>query len=336
MIGFENQKNISSLDLFRGIAGYGVAICHFYYYLYDIDYFQFYSIFFVEFFFVLSGFVLYPQLKRIHENISNTKIFYLRRWYRTIPPYLIALLVYSILFTKFDLDTLKYLFFIQNISDSFTSFEYFYVAWSLAIEEFFYLLFPIFLIILNKNKFINITLFFIVLIYLIKVLYLIYEVNEEFYRIGTFLRLDSIAFGIILRIYFNRINNYLFNIASLILILFSMKYFFDKMLNLSNFDLFLFVLLTQFFSVNMIIIFINFNKFIKNQFIIRIFSLLSKQTYSIYLFHLLFVHFFEINKYFSNSGLLFIYYLVTLFLFSSIFYYFVEKKIMDSRPKYIS
>ena len=152
----------------------------------------------------------------------------------------------------------------------------------------------------------------------------------------TLISSASIAFGIILRIYFNKINNYLFNIASLILILFSMKYFFDKMLNLSNFDLFLFVLLTQFFSVNMIIIFINFNKFIKNQFIIRIFSLLSKQTYSIYLFHLLFVHFFEINKYFSNSGLLFIYYLVTLFLFSSIFYYFVEKKIMDSRPKYIS
>ena len=37
-------NNISSLDLFRGIAGYGVAICHFYYYLYELSYFQFYSI----------------------------------------------------------------------------------------------------------------------------------------------------------------------------------------------------------------------------------------------------------------------------------------------------
>ena len=88
------NKNISSLDLFRGIAGYGVAVCHFYYYLYDLNYFQFFSIFFVEFFFILSGFVLYPQLKKIHENVKNTKIFYLRRWYRTIPPYLVALLVY--------------------------------------------------------------------------------------------------------------------------------------------------------------------------------------------------------------------------------------------------
>ena len=61
-------NNISSLDFFRGIAGYGVAICHFYYYLYDLNHFQFFSIFFVEFFFVLSGFVLYPQLKKVYEN----------------------------------------------------------------------------------------------------------------------------------------------------------------------------------------------------------------------------------------------------------------------------
>ena len=42
-----NSNNISSLDLFRGIAGYGVAICHFYYYTYYLNDFQFYSIFFV-------------------------------------------------------------------------------------------------------------------------------------------------------------------------------------------------------------------------------------------------------------------------------------------------
>ena len=69
-------NNISSLDLFRGIAAYGLAICHFYYYLYNLNNFQFYSIFFVEFFFVLSGFVLTPQLQRIYNNTKDTKIFY--------------------------------------------------------------------------------------------------------------------------------------------------------------------------------------------------------------------------------------------------------------------
>ena len=127
------ENNITSLDLFRGIAGYGVAICHFYYYLLNINDFQFYSFFFVEFFFILSGFVLYPQLLKVYKDTRNTKIFYLRRLFRTIPPYFLALILYSILFSKFDKDTLKYLFFIQNISENFINFDYFYVAWSLSI-----------------------------------------------------------------------------------------------------------------------------------------------------------------------------------------------------------
>ena len=106
-----DSTKINSLNLFRGVAGYGVAVSHFYYYLFYINFFQFLSIFFVEFFFVLSGFVLYPQLLRVYENSKNLKIFYFRRWLRTIPAYCLALLTYSIFFLKFDLDTLKYLFF---------------------------------------------------------------------------------------------------------------------------------------------------------------------------------------------------------------------------------
>ncbi len=331
---YENQKNIASLDLFRGVAGYGVAICHFYYYLYNLNYFQFYSIFFVEFFFVLSGFVLYPQLKKVHESSNNTKIFYLRRWYRTIPPYLIALLVYSVLFSKFDLDTLKYLFFLQNVSESFTNFEYFYVAWSLAIEEFFYLLFPIFLIFLNKNKFVNITLLFIFLVYLIKIFYLTFEISEEFYRIGTFLRLDSIAFGILIRIFFEKIRNNLLNLISIFLICLIMVYFKNKLNALGSLDLFGFVLLSQVISINIIIIFINCNKFLTNHLLQRIFSLFSKQTYSIYLFHFAIIYLIDVNKFFLDAKWLFLFYLTSLFLFATLFYYTLEKIIIDNRPSY--
>ncbi len=330
----ENYKNISSLDLFRGIAGYGVAICHFYYYIYDLSYFQFYSIFFVEFFFVLSGFVLYPQLKKVHENKNNTKIFYLRRWYRTIPPYLVALSVYSILFSKFDFDTLKYLFFAQNLLDSFTDFEYFYVAWSLAIEEFFYLLFPIFLIFLNKSKFVHITLFFISLIYLMKIIYLTSDVNEEFYRIGTLLRLDSIAFGILIRIFFEKIKNNLSNIISFFLICLSMIYFIDKLNSLKNLELFGFVFLSQLVSINIIIIFINCNRYFTNNSLQKIFYLFSKQTYSIYLFHFAIIYLIDVNNFFLNAQWLFLFYLVSLFLFSTLFYYTLEKAIIDNRPSY--
>ena len=328
-------NNISSLDLFRGIAGYGVAICHFYYYLYNLNNFQFYSIFFVEFFFVLSGFVLTPQLQRIYNNTKDTKIFYFRRWLRTIPPYLIALVCYSIVFLKFDIDTLKYLLFIQNTFNNFVDSDYFYIAWSLSIEEFFYLIFPIFLIIFNKNKFIHIVILFILIIYGIKFAYLLLNnADGEFYRIGTFLRLDSIAFGILTRIYFNKIKNSLINMLSIILVVFSLYYFSQDYKNLTTVKLFLFVLLIQYFSVNMIIIFVNFNKLIANTFLIGFFSILSKQTYSVYLFHFVIIYLISLNSFLLNNEFIFIFYLIFLFLFSSFFYYVFEKNIMENRPVY--
>ena len=328
-------NNISSLDLFRGIAGYGVAICHFYYYLYNLNNFQFYSIFFVEFFFVLSGFVLTPQLQRVYNNTKDIKIFYFRRWLRTIPPYLIALVCYSIIFSKFDIDTLKYLLFIQNTFNNFVDSDYLYIAWSLSIEEFFYIIFPIFLIVFNKSKFIHIVILFILIIYGIKFSYLLLNnADGEFYRIGTFLRLDSIAFGILTRIYFNKIKNSLINMLSIILVVFSLYYFSQDYKNLTTVKLFLFVLLIQYFSVNIIIIFINFDKLIVNTFLIRFFSILSKQTYSIYLFHFVIIYLISLNSFLLNNEFIFIFYLIFLFLFSSFFYYIFEKNIMENRPAY--
>ena len=329
-----NLNNISSLDFFRGVAGYGVAICHFYYYLHGLDNFQIYSIFFVEFFFVLSGFVLYPQLQKVYNNAGNIKIFYLRRWIRTIPPYLLALVCFSILFSKYDSDTLKYLFFIQKISPNFVNFDYFSVAWSLSVEEFFYFIFPIFLILFNKRKFVYILILFILLIYILKIIYLFLDTNVEFYRIGTFLRLDAIAFGVLTRIYLEKIKNNYVNIFSLILIAAVLNYFFIDIKNLNIIDSFLIVLLTQFFSINMIIIFINFNKLIQNKKIEIFFSLLAKQTYSIYLFHFVVIYFISVNNLLLNNQLIFIFYLIFLFLFSTIFYYIFEKGFIESRPTY--
>ena len=328
-------NNISSLDLFRGIAAYGVAICHFYYYLYNLNNFQFYSIFFVEFFFVLSGFVLTPQLQRVYNNTKDTKIFYFRRWLRTIPPYLIALVCYSIIFLKFDIDTLKYLLFIQNTFNNFIDFDYFFIAWSLSIEEFFYLIFPVFLIAFNKRKMIHVVILFILVIYCLKIAYLLLNnVNADFYRIGTFLRLDSIAFGVLTRIYFNKIRNNFINILSIILVGISLHYFFKDYQNLTTLQLFLYVLLIQCFSVSILITFTNSNKLIVNKFLIRFFAILSNQTYSVYLFHFLFLYLISSNSFLLNFEFLIIFYLILLFLFSSFFYNFFEKTIMKNRPVY--
>lgn len=129
-----------SLDLLRGISGYGVAICHFYAFIYKNTFLEYLSFIFVEFFFVLSGFVLFPQLLKILENKKNLFIFYKRRWLRTLPLYIIILIVISLMFNKFlTLDFFKYFLFIQDLIPNFLEESYFPVVWSLSIEEFFYL-----------------------------------------------------------------------------------------------------------------------------------------------------------------------------------------------------
>ena len=61
-----------SLDFFRGVCGYGVAITHLYAFIINSEIMEYFSLLFVEFFFVLSGFVLYPQLIK---TINKKKIY---------------------------------------------------------------------------------------------------------------------------------------------------------------------------------------------------------------------------------------------------------------------
>ena len=105
-----------SLDLFRGFCGYGVAITHLNAFVFKNSYMEYMSLLFVEFFFVLSGFVLYPQLLKVINNKKNLIIFYKRRWMRTLPLFIVVLILVSILTSQlFTWDFLKYFFLVQKI-----------------------------------------------------------------------------------------------------------------------------------------------------------------------------------------------------------------------------
>ena len=203
------MKKIESLDLFRGFCGYGVAVCHFYAFLFKSTTSEYISFLFVDMFFVLSGFVLYPQLIKIYNNKKNLKIFYMRRWLRTLPIFFIALITFSIIFQNFNYDTLKYLFFIQKIYPDFLTSDYMTIAWSLSIEEWFYLLFPIFLIFFNKLNIEKIFVYCLVVLYVFKVIFLLGDEDSNFYRTGTFLRLDAILFGTIVAHYYEIIKKFI-------------------------------------------------------------------------------------------------------------------------------
>jgi peptidoglycan/LPS O-acetylase OafA/YrhL len=111
----------------------------------------------VELFFALSGFligsILYQDFTANREwSLSNIRNFWARRWWRTLPNYYLFLFVF-VIYQYFSgglpspLDFLRYLVFAQNLMNGDNPF--YGVAWSLAIEEWFYLLFPLVLLLFS-------------------------------------------------------------------------------------------------------------------------------------------------------------------------------------------
>tara|TARA_Y100000741_G_scaffold357143_1_gene334668 strand:+ start:1246 stop:2232 length:987 start_codon:yes stop_codon:yes gene_type:complete len=326
-------KRIQSLDLFRGLAGYGVAVCHFYTYLDNSLLSEYISFLFVELFFVLSGFVLYPQLIKVYSNIKNFKIFIIRRWMRTLPVFFIAVICYSIIFKEYNNDTLKYLFFVQKSFPNFLLNDYIVVAWSLSIEEWFYLLFPIFLILFNKLKIKKIFLYFLFLIYILKLIFLINSQNFDFYRTGTFLRLDAILFGVIIAHYLELIKKIKFTNFLFFIFLFLYFSFFNFFNEKEYLNQFLYLILIQSISAFSLIFFININSIISKNFFNNFYSILANQTYSVYLFHFIIIYFIKFYE-LQEIKFIFAYYILILFLFSSFIFYIIEKSILSLRPNY--
>jgi peptidoglycan/LPS O-acetylase OafA/YrhL len=103
----------------------------------------------VELFFVLSGFLIGQILIRQGSDLGhagNVAFFYVRRWFRTLPLFFLFLIVNIALERFFRAhpvglsEALSHGFFVRNLTAFHMTF--FPESWSLAIEEWFYLLFP--------------------------------------------------------------------------------------------------------------------------------------------------------------------------------------------------
>lgn len=102
----------------------------------------------VELFFVLSGFLIGGMLLRSAGEPRNgwLRIFYFRRLFRTLPNYLLFLLLNLALGAllmrpSIPDDVWRYVLFLQNATSPHPKF--FPEAWSLAVEELFYVGFPL-------------------------------------------------------------------------------------------------------------------------------------------------------------------------------------------------
>ena len=106
----------------------------------------------MDLFFVLSGYLISSQLflKVANGNKVRVKDFFIRRFFRIIPAYLTAVFVYFCIPFFREWEALpplwKFLTFTQNLGLDIKTTRTFSHAWSLCIEEQFYLLLPLTLI----------------------------------------------------------------------------------------------------------------------------------------------------------------------------------------------
>lgn len=138
----------------------------------------------VDLFFVLSGFLissqLFSQIKQ-GQHISF-KTFFIKRFFRIVPAFLITVGIYFCLPFFREKETLpplwKFLTFTQNLGLNIKDYGTFSHCWSLCVEEHFYLFLPIILIFLQISKLISKSFWLIVVLFLLGFVIRTYSFNH--------------------------------------------------------------------------------------------------------------------------------------------------------------
>ncbi len=153
------SSRLWGLDLLRAIAILAVLLLHTQPFVFEFSanipralYFGWAG---VDLFFVLSGFLIGSQAYNNREPLSifkGVKDFWLRRWFRTIPLYLLVLVVYigikPLVGYPFQGEVWPFFFFLQNFLEP----KDFVQSWSLCIEEQFYFFLPLLFFFLPKFR----------------------------------------------------------------------------------------------------------------------------------------------------------------------------------------
>lgn len=324
----------------------------------------------VEIFFVLSGFLIGNIfIKNVVLNPkTNNKLllmadFWMRRWVRTLPNYFLFLLINFALIplvpeTSIQFDALlKYFVFAQAIFPNTSSF--FGVSWSLAVEEWFYILLPllfVFVCFLNnrsrkKSFFLAMMLLFLIPTVL-KIIYIsfqpIHSNVESIFHYGTFYKLDSIFYGLAMAWVWNEtaLKNWFirhrirFFVLGCIILLFSFLYAYLFIIKPVQ-NTFLVLLYAPITSMSIVLCFPFLHewkpKVIRFKKSITFISLIS---YSLYLVH---VPLINVYKYFAkiytlptdvfSISMAFILINCLSILFSYLIYRFFEEPILGYREK---
>ncbi len=348
-----DKNRIEGLDLLRSIAIVFVVFYHAWAFL--SPYFPkvgqlfFLGFWGVEFFFVLSGFLVGGIFIRTYKtnDVLNTNVlfdFWKRRWKRTIPIYIVVLLIsYLCLNFIYHLNIdfpFQYFFFSQNLW--YLHPRFFPEAWSLAVEEWFYILLPLVFLsfgLLFKNKsnksITSILVLSIIMFSAIRFVWLGEDFDiiywDNYLRKIVLYRLDAILYGVLMYQLFDMYKSlfekyrYILFFIGMLGVICSYYFFHQKTFNNYNY---VFFLSSTSISISFCLPFFYFFKF-KFEFLKSFITLIAVSSYTMYLIH--YTLLFRI----LNTGLvtmnlahalgIFVFYLLLVLVVSLLVYRFVER-----------
>mgnify|MGYP001246541354 CR=1 FL=1 len=346
------------IDGLRTIAVFGVIFYHANFFILEKTLFKG-GFIGVDIFFVISGYLISGLIfKEIFATKSFSFInFYERRARRILPALILVIIITSIfsliiLFPKsiidFSKSILSSIFFGSNIYFNYTGNSYgsehvllkpLVHTWSLAVEEQFYILFPIFIFLYFKY-FKNYVLEILIVGFLISLVLSIYlsknHSGTNFYQLPS--RIFEIIAGSILA-YFDFIKkkrnpikisyayNFIFPKLGLILIIYSYFFFdFEKIYHPSL------ITLLPITGVSLIIWFSNKKEIVTNFLSSKILIFFGLISYSLYLWHYPIFSYLRYLEIFNSSNAVKLIAIILTIFFSYLTFVFIEKPF---RNKYL-
>jgi peptidoglycan/LPS O-acetylase OafA/YrhL len=185
------QRNLS-LDGVRGIAVLLVLLYHHHYL--NSGWIG------VDLFFVLSGYLITSILRRTRADKVFWRGFWVKRFTRILPPLLLLLIATALL--RFSLSWRQALAYLLSFGDvlAYTrpDFEPLRPLWSLAIEEHFYMLWPLAVRFLPRKPLLFILISLVALEPLVRGIASVFTLDWQFVYFLTPFRLDGLALGSLL------------------------------------------------------------------------------------------------------------------------------------------
>jgi peptidoglycan/LPS O-acetylase OafA/YrhL len=341
-----SERRIHALDLVRGAAAFAVAIPHF---LIGQNVhpalFEAISIYGVEIFFVLSGFVLAPQLQICYEMDRGTIYwrFLVRRWMRTVPPYLFALILFTLAFDYFISDDfVRYVLFLQNLTGVAVANDFFQISWSLSVEEWFYIAFPLTIALASRlprrlrPSLLQLAILFIAAFLIHRTFFGDFtDWGPQVRRVVVF-RLDSIGLGVLLYLIGQRVGRFTpafsFVFTALALAA-AARVMYVIMAGDGTLPKHLFFFAASALGAGFIMLAVSLEPQLRKvKAAVIVADYLGKISYSTYLFHLLVI--FSLGRFTAGMDLpaRFAIFLALLAVVATSFYYLVEEPILRHRP----